>query len=170
VDAGYRGRGKERTERSLGLEVEIVNRSPKPPPEKILRAWAREWFKEGHEIDLSKLPTRPGFENLPRRWVAERTFAWISQNRRIREAMRHRRSVDLGGDDATHGKASGTCLRIFRQSRRNCLENRTESRIGVPKAARRGEEESIGRLLAPKKRGRQAFSYFPNSFSTHSGE
>src|SRR5215213_5898203 len=60
VDACYRGRGKEWTERSLGLEVEIVNRSPKPPPEKVLRAWAREWFKEGHEIDLSKLPTRPG--------------------------------------------------------------------------------------------------------------
>jgi putative transposase len=29
------------------------------------------------------LPTRPGFENLPRRWVAERTFAWISHNRRM---------------------------------------------------------------------------------------
>lgn len=30
-----------------------------------------------------KLPTRPGFENLPRRWIAERTFAWISHNRRM---------------------------------------------------------------------------------------
>ena len=29
------------------------------------------------------MPTRPGFENLPRRWVAERTFAWISHNRRM---------------------------------------------------------------------------------------
>ena len=60
--------------RQEGLKVEIVNRSPKPPPEKVLQAW--EWFKEGHEMDLSKLPTRPGFENLPRRWVDERTFAW----------------------------------------------------------------------------------------------
>ena len=34
-------------------------------------------------MDLSKLPRRPGFENLPRRWVAERTFAWISYSRRM---------------------------------------------------------------------------------------
>jgi hypothetical protein len=37
----------------------IVNRTPKPPPEKVLRIWTREWFKEGHEMDLSKLPSRP---------------------------------------------------------------------------------------------------------------
>ena len=67
----------------MGVEVEIVNRSPKPPPEKVLRIWAREWFKEGHKMDLGKLPKRPAFENLPRRWVAERTFAWISHNRRM---------------------------------------------------------------------------------------
>ena len=83
VDAGYRGRGKEWAEEALGVEVEVVNRSPKPPPEKVLRVWAREWFKEGREMDLSKLPKRPAFENLPRRWVAERTFAWISHNRRM---------------------------------------------------------------------------------------
>jgi putative transposase len=83
VDAGYRGRGKEWAEHSLGLEVEVVNRSPKPPPEKVLRIWAREWSKEGHDMDLGKLPARPSFEKLPRRWVAERTFAWISHNRRM---------------------------------------------------------------------------------------
>jgi putative transposase len=83
VDAGYRGRGKEWAEEALGVEVEIVNCSPKPPPEKVLRIWAREWFKEGREMDLGKLPKRAAFENLPRRWVAERTFAWISHNRRM---------------------------------------------------------------------------------------
>ena len=83
ADAGYRGRGKEWAERALGVEVGVVNRSPKPPPEKVLRIWAREWFREGHRMDLSKLPKRPAFENLPRRWVAERTFAWISHNRRM---------------------------------------------------------------------------------------
>ena len=83
VDAGYRGRGREWAEEALGAEVEVVNRSPKPPPEKVLRIWAREWFKEGHEMDLSKLPKRPAFEKLPRRWVAERTFAWISHRRRM---------------------------------------------------------------------------------------
>jgi len=42
VDAGYRGRGKEWVQRALDVEVEVVNRSPKPPPEKVLRVWARE--------------------------------------------------------------------------------------------------------------------------------
>jgi putative transposase len=83
VDAGYRGRGKKWAEESLGVEVEVVNRTPKPPPEKVLRIWAREWFKDGREMDLGKLPKRPSFEKLPRRWVAERTFAWISHNRRL---------------------------------------------------------------------------------------
>jgi putative transposase len=83
VDAGYRGRGKDWVEERLGLEVEIVNRTPKPPPEKVLRTWAREWFRDGRKMDLKKLPERPVFENLPRRWVAERTFAWISHNRRM---------------------------------------------------------------------------------------
>ncbi len=95
MDAGYRGRGKEWTERSLGVEVEVVNRSSKPPPKKVLRIWAREWFKEGREMDLlSKLPTRPSFKNLPRRRVAERAFAQISHNRRM--AKDHERLCATG--------------------------------------------------------------------------
>ena len=82
VDAGYRGRGKDWGEEQLGVEVEVVNRSPKPP-EKVLKIWAREWFREGREMDLGKLPKRSAFERLPRRWVAERTLAWISHNRRM---------------------------------------------------------------------------------------
>jgi putative transposase len=42
--AGYRGRGREWAEEALGAEVEVVNRSPKPTSEKVLRIWAREWF------------------------------------------------------------------------------------------------------------------------------
>ena len=34
-------------------------------------------------MDFGKLPKRPAFERLPRRWVAERTFSWLSQNRRM---------------------------------------------------------------------------------------
>ena len=34
-------------------------------------------------MDLGKLPKRSAFEKLPRRWVAERTFAWISHNPRL---------------------------------------------------------------------------------------
>jgi putative transposase len=83
VDAGYQGRGKEWVERSLGLSVEVVHRSPKPPPEKILLAWAREWHKDGRNIDVEKMFPHRGFEILPRRWVAERTFAWLCHNRRM---------------------------------------------------------------------------------------
>ena len=83
VDAGYRGRGKEWAERALGLSVEVVHRSPKPTPEKVLFAWAREWHKEGRSVDLDELMPRRGFEVLPRRWVVERTFAWICHNRRM---------------------------------------------------------------------------------------
>jgi putative transposase len=45
-------------------------------------------------MDLSKLSTRPRFERLPRRRVAERTFAWISHNRRM--ARDHERLCTTG--------------------------------------------------------------------------
>jgi len=83
VDAGYQGRGKEWAEQQLGLSVEVVHRTPKPIPEKIAKTWAKEWAKEGREIDWQKLLPRRGFEVLPRRWVVERTFAWLGQNRRM---------------------------------------------------------------------------------------
>jgi putative transposase len=37
VDAGYQGRGKEWVKQELGLSVEVVHRTPKPIPEKIVR-------------------------------------------------------------------------------------------------------------------------------------
>jgi putative transposase len=83
VDAGYLGRGKKWAENILGLSVEVVHRTPKPTPEKIARIWAEEWAKEGRQIDWNRLLPRRRFEVLPRRWVVERTFSWLSQNRRM---------------------------------------------------------------------------------------
>jgi putative transposase len=83
VDAGYQGRGKKWAEQELGISVEVVHRTPEPIPEKIARIWAEEWAKEGREIDWQKLLPRRGFKVLPRRWVVERTFAWLGQNRRM---------------------------------------------------------------------------------------
>ena len=83
VNAGYRERGKEWAESSLGLSVEVVHRSSNPTPEKVVLAWTREWHKEGRNIDVEKMFPRQGFEILPRRWVAERTFAWLCHNRRM---------------------------------------------------------------------------------------
>jgi hypothetical protein len=41
---------------------------------------------------------------------------------------------------------------------------------GLRKRPKGVEGVSIGRLLVPKKRSRDAFGYFPNSFSMHAGE
>ncbi len=60
-----------------------MHRTPKPIPEKIARIWAKEWAKEGREIDWQRLLPRWSFEVLPRRWVVERTFAWLCHNRRM---------------------------------------------------------------------------------------
>jgi len=48
-----------------------------------MRAWAKEWAKEGVSIGWEKLLPPKGFRALPRRWVVQRTFSWIDQNRRI---------------------------------------------------------------------------------------
>jgi putative transposase len=83
VDAGYQGRGKRWAEEAMGLRVEVVRKPKKPVPEKVAELWAAEWAKEGKAVDWQKLMPPKGFRVLPRRWVVERTFAWISHNRRM---------------------------------------------------------------------------------------
>jgi transposase len=85
LDAGYRGedKGKDWVEKALGWTVELVERPPKPAPKDVLRAWAQQWAKEGVKVDWEKLLPPQGFQVLPRRWVVERTFAWIDHNRRM---------------------------------------------------------------------------------------
>src|ERR687890_306351 len=83
VDAGYQGRGKRWAEEALGLSVEVVRKPKKAVPEKVAERWAAEWAKEGKAVDWQKLMPPKGFRVLPRRWVVERTFAWISHNRRM---------------------------------------------------------------------------------------
>jgi putative transposase len=60
-----------------------VERPRKPAPKEVLMAWAKEWAKEGVAVDWQKLLPPEGFQVLPRRWVVERTFSWIDQNRRM---------------------------------------------------------------------------------------
>jgi transposase len=48
-----------------------------------MMAWAREWAKEGVAVDWRKFMPPQGFVVLPRRWVVERTFSWLGQNRRM---------------------------------------------------------------------------------------
>jgi len=83
VDAGYQGRGRRWTEEVFGLSVEVVRKPKEPVPEEVAERWAREWAKEGKKLDWQSLMPPRGFRVLPRRWVVERTFAWISHNRRM---------------------------------------------------------------------------------------
>ena len=58
------------------LDLEVVERPP-------ARVWVHE--SEADEATLKKrgLSRPAGFHVLPRRWVVERTFAWISKYRRM---------------------------------------------------------------------------------------
>lgn len=67
LDQGYTGSGRTWIERELSWEAEIVKRPP---------TWY--WCAPGEEP-----PPRPRFSVLPRRWVVERTFAWLGQSRRL---------------------------------------------------------------------------------------
>jgi transposase len=68
----------------MGLSVEVVRKPPKPIPEKAARIWAEEWAKEGKKkVDWQRLMPPQGYVALPRRWVVERTFSWLGQNRRM---------------------------------------------------------------------------------------
>jgi putative transposase len=86
VDAGYQGRGTKWVEEAMGLSVEeVVRKPPKPVPEKVAKVfWAEEWAKaEGKKVAWQRLMPPRGFRVLARRWVVERTFAWICHNRRM---------------------------------------------------------------------------------------
>ena len=63
--------------------MELVERPKKPAPEGVLMRWAREWAKEGVRVDWQRLMPPKGCLVLPRRWIVERTLAWIDQNRRM---------------------------------------------------------------------------------------
>lgn len=67
ADMGYRGEVVQWIEEQLGWTVEIVKRPSK---------WGR------YPIDVEP-PPMPRFTVLPRRWVVERTFAWIGRYRRM---------------------------------------------------------------------------------------
>jgi putative transposase len=83
VDQGYTGSGKDWIAVQLGWTVEVV-RHPAHP--------RGEWVPHGDLTDLrtvyftwERLPPAPKVFRgvLPRRWVAERSFGWFGQARRL---------------------------------------------------------------------------------------
>jgi putative transposase len=86
LDAGYTGqdKGVGWVRKVLGWTAEIVRHPKKMAPEQVMRAWVREFNKEGVPIDLEKLMAEKGPRPfLPIRWIVERTLAWLGQNRRM---------------------------------------------------------------------------------------
>jgi putative transposase len=81
---GQEDKGAGWVERMLGWTAEIMRHPKKLAPEEVMRAWVRELNKEGVPIDLDKLlPHKGPRPFLPKRWIVERTFSWLSQNRRM---------------------------------------------------------------------------------------
>jgi putative transposase len=76
LDGGYKGedKGKQWIEKQLGWTAEIVQHPPKP---------RGVWAPPDQVINWSKIMPPSGFRVLPRRWVVERTFSWLSQSRRL---------------------------------------------------------------------------------------
>ena len=102
----------------MGWSADLVKCPKKPAPEEVLMRWTREWAKEGVAVDWRKLLPPEGFVVLPRRWVVERTIAWIDQNRRMSkdyerscasgEAFVYAAMIRLMRDEAAR-----PCLRTF---------------------------------------------------------
>ena len=70
--------------RAQGMWVPILRPKSFLGPERLgIFAMLYEWAKEGKKVDWQRLMPPRGFRVLPRRWVVERTFAWICHNRRM---------------------------------------------------------------------------------------
>ena len=74
ADNGYTGPLRDWVKEQLGWTVDIVRHAPRP---------RGMWVFPGQEVDWSVFKRPRGFRHLPRRWVVERTIAWIGRNRRM---------------------------------------------------------------------------------------
>jgi putative transposase len=90
ADGGYGGTLTPWMKDELGWELEVV----KHPSRR-----QRGWVSEDYEIDWAKVLTPKGFHVLPKRWVVERTFAWLNPKLRLSKdyeyLLQAKRELDL---------------------------------------------------------------------------
>jgi len=83
ADQGYTGGGKTWIEEQLGWRVEIVQHAPRSRGKWTIVPDADDPTM-GHFEWIRFPPAKKEFRGvLPRRWVAERTFSWFGQSRRL---------------------------------------------------------------------------------------
>ena len=85
ADQGYTGDLDSWIEEKLGWRLEIVRRTSPQEQWDNVQAIAKERRKAGASVFemWAGLTTGRGIEVLPRRWVVERTFAWLGKYRRL---------------------------------------------------------------------------------------
>jgi putative transposase len=85
ADQGYTPDLNDWMQEKLGWRLEIVMRSTQQEHQDKIRAIAKERQKAGASVVQmwAGLPYGRGIEVLPRRWVVERTFAWLGKYRRL---------------------------------------------------------------------------------------
>jgi len=84
ADRGYTGTGRVWIEQQRGWSVEIVQHSPKPRGAWVCLDDPKELARLQQEC-ARIFRSQASFRGvLPRRWVVERTFAWLGHSRRSR--------------------------------------------------------------------------------------
>jgi putative transposase len=89
ADQGYTGSGKDWIEEHLGWTVGIVRHPPRSRGKWTIVSDADDPTM-GHFEWIRFPPAKKEFRGiLPRRWVAERTFSWFGQSRRLAKEYEH---------------------------------------------------------------------------------
>jgi putative transposase len=72
ADMGYQGKDlRDKINQRYKIDLEIIKRPQR-----------RFWVHQDTPLELLPAPEE-GFKVQPRRWVVERTFAWLGRNRRL---------------------------------------------------------------------------------------